>query len=80
MKQTARRAAPGSSPASTRPTVGFNVLGLSWITPVLRAAAGDNPSAQGKEIWRLLGVPLIAILRRFLLLWGTLAPHSAIPP
>jgi len=51
----------------------FNVLGLSWITPVLRAAAGDNPKAQLGEIWRLLGVPLLAIAA-FLLLWGTLAP------
>jgi len=39
----------------------------------LRVAAGDNPAAQMKEIWRLLAVPLIAIMV-FLLLWGTLAP------
>ena len=52
----------------------FQVLGLSWLTPVLKAAAGDNPRAQGKEIWRLLGVPLLAIAG-FLLLWGTLAPQ-----
>ena len=51
----------------------LDVLGLSWITPVLRAAAGDNPAAQAKEIWRLIGVPLLAILA-FLMLWGTLAP------
>ncbi|MGR3795853.1 ABC transporter permease [Vannielia sp. SX4] len=51
----------------------FSVLGLAWITPVLKAAAGDNPKAQGKEIWRLLGVPVLAIVG-FLLLWGTLAP------
>ncbi|MEL6689000.1 MAG: ABC transporter permease [Pseudomonadota bacterium] len=51
----------------------FQVLGLSWITPVLKAAAGDNPKAQAGEIWRLLGVPIIAILA-FLTLWGTLAP------
>jgi len=51
----------------------LNVLGLAWITPVLRAAAGDNPKAQGKEIWRLLGVPLLAIFL-FLIAWGTLAP------
>ncbi len=51
----------------------FQVLGLSWVTPILKAAAGDNPKAQGKEIWRLLGVPLLAIAA-FLLLWGTLAP------
>jgi len=51
----------------------FQVLGLSWITPVLKAAAGDNPKAQMSEIWRLLGVPLLAIAG-FLTLWATLAP------
>ena len=51
----------------------FKVLGLSWITPILRAAAGDNPRAQIQEIWRLLAVPIIAICA-FLVLWGTLAP------
>ena len=51
----------------------FTVLGLSWVTPVLKAVAGDNPSAQVKEIWRLLAVPLLAILG-FLVLWGVLAP------
>ncbi|MCV6594933.1 MAG: ABC transporter permease [Silicimonas sp.] len=51
----------------------FQVLGLSWLTPVLKAAAGDNPKAQVSEIWRLLGVPLLAIAG-FLLLWATLAP------
>ncbi|MGJ8605105.1 MAG: ABC transporter permease [Marivita sp.] len=51
----------------------FQILGLSWLTPVLRAGAGDNPAAQMKEIWRLLAVPLIAIIA-FLMLWGALAP------
>ncbi len=51
----------------------FQVLGLSWLTPLLKAAAGDNPRAQVSEIWRLLGVPLLAIAA-FLTLWGTLAP------
>ncbi|SFS05810.1 ABC transporter permease [Yoonia litorea] len=51
----------------------FQVVGLAWLTPILKAAAGDNPKAQISEIWRLLGVPLLAILS-FLLLWGTLAP------
>ncbi|MCP4821981.1 MAG: ABC transporter permease [Shimia sp.] len=51
----------------------FQVLGLSFITPILKAAAGDNPRAQAAEIWRLLGVPLLAIAI-FLLLWGNLAP------
>ena len=51
----------------------FQVIGMSWITPVLRAAAGDNPKAQAKEIWRLLAVPVLAILL-FLFLWAKLAP------
>jgi len=51
----------------------FQVLGLSWLTPILKAAAGDNPAAQVKEIWRLLAVPILAICA-FLMLWATLAP------
>jgi len=51
----------------------FQVLGLAWITPMLKAAAGDNPRAQVKEIWRLAIVPLLAICA-FLLMWATLAP------
>lgn len=51
----------------------LQVLGLAWVTPILKAAAGDNPGAQFKEIWRLLGVPLLAIVG-FLMLWSVLAP------
>ncbi|MEM8822248.1 MAG: ABC transporter permease [Pseudomonadota bacterium] len=51
----------------------FQVMGLSWMTPVLKAAAGDNPKTQMSEIWRLLGVPLLAIAG-FLTLWAMLAP------
>ncbi|MAY88042.1 MAG: nitrate ABC transporter permease [Pseudooceanicola sp.] len=52
----------------------FQVLGLAWITPILRAAAGDNPRAQMRDLWRLAGVPVLAILC-FLALWGVLAPQ-----
>ena len=52
----------------------FQVLGLAWLTPVLKAAAGDNPKGQMRDIWRLLAVPLLAI-GVFLLLWGMLAPR-----
>ncbi len=51
----------------------FKVLGLPWLTPILRLAAGDTPKTQLKSIWQLLGVPLVAILA-FLVLWGALAP------
>ena len=52
----------------------FGVLGLAWLTPILKAAAGDNPRAQFGEVWRLLGVPLVSITA-FLMLWATLAPQ-----
>ncbi|MEM6891021.1 MAG: ABC transporter permease [Pseudomonadota bacterium] len=52
----------------------LQVLGLSWLTPMLKAAAGDNPRAQLSEVWRLLGIPLLSIAA-FLMLWGTLAPQ-----
>lgn len=51
----------------------FQILGLSFITPILKALAGDNPRAQLSEIMRLLVVPLLSILV-FLMLWGSLAP------
>ena len=52
----------------------LSVIGLTWLTPILRAAAGDNPKGQVKEIWRLLCVPVLAIAA-FLLAWATLAPQ-----
>tara|TARA_R110002051_G_scaffold1609_1_gene8861 strand:- start:11540 stop:12613 length:1074 start_codon:yes stop_codon:yes gene_type:complete len=51
----------------------FQVLGLAWLTPILKAAAGDNPRAQVGEIWRLLGVPVLAIAI-FIASWAALAP------
>ncbi|MEP5729401.1 MAG: ABC transporter permease [Sulfitobacter sp.] len=51
----------------------FQVFGLAWVTPILKAAAGDNPRAQVGEIWRLLGVPVLAIAL-FLGAWASLAP------
>lgn len=51
----------------------LKVLGMPWVTPILRALAGDSPKSQMKELWSLLGVPLAAILA-FLLIWAQLAP------
>ncbi len=52
----------------------LSVLGLGWLTPLMRVAAGDNPKAQIGETWRRLGVPLLAILI-FLFAWAQLAPQ-----
>ncbi|MCA1406349.1 ABC transporter permease [Ensifer sp. IC3342] len=51
----------------------LNVLGLGWVTPILRIAAGDNVAEQMSEIRKALLVPLAGILC-FIALWGVLAP------
>ncbi|APX89170.1 nitrate ABC transporter permease [Brevirhabdus pacifica] len=52
----------------------FAVLGLAWVTPLLKLSFGDNPRAQFRDLWRLLGVPLLSIAV-FLMLWAALAPR-----
>ncbi len=51
----------------------LNVVGLGWITPLLKIAAGDNPRYQLKELWQGLGIPLLAIVI-FFYGWSVLAP------
>ena len=51
----------------------LSAFGLGFITPILRAIAGDNPRGQMAQIWRLAGVPILSITV-FLTLWGTFAP------
>lgn len=52
----------------------LRMLGLAFVTPILRALAGDNPKVQARETWNLAGVPLTAILV-FLALWAGMAPR-----
>ncbi len=52
----------------------FEVVGLAWVTPILRMGAGESPREQGAELWRKLGVPVLAIVV-FLFAWGQLAPR-----
>lgn len=51
----------------------LNAFGLSWVTPMLLAAAGDNSKAQMRTAGKLIGVPLASIVV-FLMLWAQLAP------
>ncbi len=51
----------------------FELVGLGWLVPLLRMAAGDSIRQQSKELWRQLFVPLIAIVL-FLGAWAWLAP------
>ncbi len=50
----------------------LNTLGAGFLVPFIRMGRGENTRAQFKEIWRLVGVPLLAILV-FLFLWSRLA-------
>lgn len=68
--QVARKAPP--SQVLERVFGVLNMLGVGFIVPVLRILRGEPPRAQIKELWRLLGVPLIAIAV-FLFLWSRLA-------
>ncbi len=52
----------------------LDALGLSWLTPLLKLAAGDNVKEQLSELKRVLLIPLMGILV-FLFLWAGLAPQ-----
>lgn len=52
----------------------FDALGLAALLPLLRLINGDNPREQGRELRRLLLLPLAGILL-FLLAWAALAPR-----
>jgi nitrate/nitrite transport system permease protein len=51
----------------------FDLVGLGWLIPLFRIALGEDVRQQGIELWRQLGVPLIAIVL-FLGIWAWLAP------
>jgi nitrate/nitrite transport system permease protein len=52
----------------------LNLIGLGFLVAVIRLARGENPRAQFKDLWRLLGVPLLAVLV-FLFLWSRLSAN-----
>ncbi len=52
----------------------LSAIGLGWLTPLARLAIGENPREQARELWHMLGVPLLAIAV-FLMLWSELAPR-----
>jgi nitrate/nitrite transport system permease protein len=52
----------------------LNVVGLGWLVPLLRIAAGDSPRHQLAELRQTLLVPLLGIVA-FLAAWAALAPQ-----
>ena len=51
----------------------FELVGLGWLVPLARMALGEDVRQQGAELWRQLGIPLLAIVL-FLGVWAWLAP------
>ncbi|MBI3443808.1 MAG: ABC transporter permease subunit, partial [Magnetospirillum sp.] len=79
--------APGSAPTLGKParpafSLGntlnraaptLTVAGVGWLVPLAKLLTGNAPRAQLGELWRQIGVPVLAIFL-FLLAWGALAP------
>lgn len=59
--------------AITKASGWLEALGLAWLVPLLKIAAGDNPAEQLKELKSVLVIPLLGIVI-FLGAWGVLAP------
>ena len=68
-QRKARRAHALNRAAST-----LQIVGLGWLSPLLRIAAGDSPRQQGRELWQQMGVPLTALML-FVSAWAWLAPQ-----
>lgn len=50
----------------------FQLSGLTWFVPIARMAAGESPKEQMRQLWLIMGIPVVAFLF-FLVLWGQLA-------
>jgi nitrate/nitrite transport system permease protein len=40
----------------------FNLTGFTWFVPFVKIAAGENPTQQIRQLFLIMGVPIIAIL------------------
>lgn len=50
----------------------FNITGLTWFVPFVKMAAGENPTQQIRQLWLIMGVPIVAFII-FLSLWSASA-------
>jgi len=50
----------------------FNITGLTWFVPFVKIAAGENPAQQARQLFLIMGVPVIAFTL-FLGLWSVSA-------
>ena len=50
----------------------LNITGLTWFVPFVKIAAGENPAQQARQLFLIMGVPIIAFIL-FLGLWSVSA-------
>jgi len=50
----------------------LQISGLTWFVPFARMAAGENPKTQAKDLWMIMGIPIVAFII-FLMLWAQLS-------
>ena len=50
----------------------FNLTGLTWFVPLVKIYAGENPIIQLRQLWLMMGVPILAFIA-FLGLWSVSA-------
>ena len=50
----------------------FNLTGLTWFVPLVKLAAGENPRQQFRQLFLIMGIPIIAMLV-FLGFWNFFA-------
>lgn len=66
--ETKTKPAPTGVPISTRITNFFELIGFTWGIPFVKLAAGEDPAEQAKELWMIMGVPIVAFIF-FLMIW-----------
>jgi nitrate/nitrite transport system permease protein len=83
MKSSSSSDRPAMPPAANAPRVrrpfsidrvyaALEMIGLSFLPPLVRLCRGEQPRVQFHALWQLLGVPLVAIAL-FMLAWSQIA-------
>ncbi len=55
-------------PISLRIIRVFELIGFTWGIPVVKLCTGEDPLGQIRELWKIMGIPVIAFIL-FLFLW-----------
>ena len=50
----------------------LQLSGFTWFVPMVKMASGESPKEQAKELWMVMGIPIVALIV-FILLWGQLS-------